>query len=60
MKIIVICPEDAAASSHREREEEVDVEMKDTVEEVKIKITMIYSGLDPQQFHLMLGLRKLR
>lgn len=43
MKIIVMAPEGTASSSHREQQEEVDVDINDTIADVKIKITMVYS-----------------
>lgn len=59
MRVRVICPEKIAMESHRKGEEEIDVEMNDTIEDVKIKITMVYTNLDPATFYLSLNNQKL-
>ena len=41
-------------------EEEVDVEMNDTVADVKIKATMIYTQLETENFCLMHKTRRLQ
>lgn len=59
MKVRVICPEKLAIESHRKNTEEVDVDMNDTIDDVKIKITMVYTSLDPESFYLSLNNQKL-
>ena len=60
MKILVFVPQNIASESHREKEEEVDVDIQDTVAEIKIKVTMVYEQLDPEEFSLYLQQRRLR
>jgi len=43
MIIIAVVPSNDAAESHRDREEQVDVDINDTIETVKVKITLIYT-----------------
>ena len=43
MIIIASVPSNVAAESHRDREEQVDVDINDTMETVKVKITLIYT-----------------
>ena len=59
MKVIVQCPAGPAAESRREQEEEVDVDMEDTIGDVKIKVTLVYTDLDPDHFVLVLQSRAL-
>jgi hypothetical protein len=33
-------------------EEDVDVDISDNIENVKVKISMVYPELDPEQFYL--------
>lgn len=55
MIIIAIVPSNVAAESHRDREEQVDVDINDTMETVKVKITLIYTELDPDKIRLECG-----
>lgn len=43
MIIIVHVPESAAEESHRARQEEVDVDINDNMETVKVKISLIFT-----------------
>lgn len=54
MFIIVHCEEEVANSSHRQREERIEVDITDNIETVKIKVTLVYTELDPSKFRLEL------
>lgn len=43
-----------AGESHKNTEEPVDVDINDTIESAKIKITIIFTELDPSKFYLEL------
>jgi len=43
MIIIAVVSSNFGADSHRDREEQVDVDINDTIETVKVKITLIYT-----------------
>lgn len=60
MKITVICPQYFADQSQRKTEEEVEVDISDTIENVKLKTTLIYTMLDTEKFYFTMGERKLR
>jgi hypothetical protein len=52
MLIFVHVDNETASESHRNPEESVEVEINDTIETVKIKISLIYTTLDPEKFTL--------
>ena len=60
MKIKILCPEYIAQESHRFSEEEIDAEVNDTIADIKIKITLIYTSLETDDFHLSFNHRKLQ
>lgn len=43
MKATVLCSNSIASDSHRTQQEEVDIDMNDTIADVKIKITLVYT-----------------
>jgi hypothetical protein len=47
MKVFVYTTERVAAESHREMKEEIEVDINDTIDNVKLKVTLIYTELDP-------------
>jgi hypothetical protein len=47
MKATILCPSPIAAESHRNQSEDIDIEMGDTIADVKVKTTMIFTQLDP-------------
>ena len=57
MKVKIFCTQSLANENHRLNEEEVEVNMTDTVADLKVKITMIYTNLDPNSFQLNLNRR---
>lgn len=59
MKVKVHVPAHIANQSHRQPDEEVEVQVTDTVENLKIKITLVYTSLDPERFGLTLNSRML-
>lgn len=52
MLIIVNAPNDVANESHRSRTENVDVDINDTIETVKVKVSLVFTNLDPEKFEL--------
>jgi hypothetical protein len=48
MRATVLCNSNIATESRRSQEEEIEIDMRDTVEDIKIKITTVYTQLDPQ------------
>lgn len=52
MLIIVNAPNNIAGESRRNISEDVEVEINDTIETVKIKVTLLYTNLDPNKFYL--------
>lgn len=60
MRVTVLCDSYIAAGSHRNQEEYIEVDMRDTVEDVRIKITTVYDQLDPEEFILKLNNRTLK
>ena len=53
MIIVAHVSEAVANESHRARQENVDVDINDNIETVKVKISLIYTELDPDKFHLL-------
>lgn len=61
MRINVECDADTAARYHRSAREYIDAEPSDTIADVKIKLTLVYLGLNTDEFSLMLAKgRRLR
>lgn len=52
MIIVVHVANDVADQSHRGHQEEVDVDINDNIETVKVKVSLVYTELDPDQFYL--------
>ena len=57
MKVKIFCTQSLANANHRLNEEDVEVKMEDTVADLKVKITMIYTNLSPDSFQLYLNRR---
>ena len=58
MIIVVHVSPAIADDSHRATQEEVDVEINDTIDTVKVKITLLYTELNPDEFYLQCSGRK--
>jgi hypothetical protein len=58
MIIIVNVPSSVAENSHRSLQEQVDVDINDNIDTVKVKITLIFTELDPDRFVLECGGRR--
>lgn len=59
MRVYIRCPEKVAADSRREVSEYIEADPADTGEDIKIKITMLYTSLDPERFIIYLNGRRL-
>jgi hypothetical protein len=46
MKVHVLVHENAANESRRKIEEEIEVDINDKIEDVKLKITIVYTDLE--------------
>lgn len=54
MRINVECDADTAARYHRSAKEYIDAEPSDTIGDIKIKLTLVYLGLNTDEFSLSL------
>ena len=54
MFITVHANGEVASHSHRQHQENIDVDMNDTIDTVKVKVTLVYTELDPDSFYLEL------
>lgn len=57
MRINIDCDNDLAAKYQRSTKEYVDSEPTDTIDDIKIKLTLIFIGLTTDEFDLHLGSR---
>ena len=55
MRINVECDADTAARYHRSAREFIDAEPNDTIADIKIKLTLVYLGLNTDDFSLELS-----
>ena len=55
MLIIVHVPASVSIESHRDQQEAVDVDINDTIETVKVKISLIFTSADPDHMILESG-----
>lgn len=55
MIIIAHVDTSTADQSHRGHQEEVDVDINDNIDTVKVKVTLVYTDLDPDRFYLEYG-----
>lgn len=59
MRAKVLVPGNVALQSNRLSDQYIELSMTDTVGDIKIKITLVYTNLDPNSFYIMLNWDKL-
>ena len=52
MFITIHANAEIASNSLRQHQENIDVDMNDTIDTVKVKVTLVYTQLDPESFYL--------